>query len=212
MGLVWPDLVIGAIILIAMLKGYKRGFVSELAGVVALFAALITPFWYGGFADQTLGDYLHLGPGSAHVIAMFIVGLLTYVAVIALAWFLNRFAKLPFLGIGNALAGGAIDLGPGSDWQRARAQLATVPGVGPWSIETIAMRGLGDPDAFAPGDLGVQVAARQLGLPATPAALTRRAVAWQPWRAYAVQYLWAATEHPINRWPPPHARPHPSVR
>jgi len=109
-GLVWPDLVIAAIILIATLKGYKRGFVSELAGVVALFAAMITPFWYNGFADAALQGYLRLGPGSAHVIAMFIVGLATYVAVVLIAWFLNRFAKLPFLGIGNALAGAAVGL------------------------------------------------------------------------------------------------------
>ncbi len=110
MGLVWPDLVIGAIVLIATLKGYKRGFISELTGGIALFAALITPFWYNGFADQTLQSYVHLGPGSAHVVAMFVVGLLTYIAVIAVAWFLNRFAKLPFLGLGNALAGGGVGL------------------------------------------------------------------------------------------------------
>jgi len=63
------------------------------------------------------------------------------------------------------------------------------------------MRGLGDPDAFIPGDLGVRAAARQLGLPATPAALTGRAAGWRPWRAYAVQYLWAAGDHAINRMP-----------
>ena len=108
--LVWPDLVIGAIILIATLKGYKRGFISELTGVVALFAGLIVPFWYNGFADQTLQAYLHVGPGSAHVIAMFGVALLAYIVVIVLAWLLNRFAKLPFLGIGNALAGAAVGL------------------------------------------------------------------------------------------------------
>lgn len=109
--------------------------------------------------------------------------------------------RATFHALTGALASGAIDLGPGSDWQQARAQLATVPGVGPWSIETIAMRGLGDPDAFAPGDLGVRVAALKLGLPATPAALARRAVAWQPWRAYAVQYLWACNDHAINTMP-----------
>jgi AraC family transcriptional regulator of adaptative response / DNA-3-methyladenine glycosylase II len=63
------------------------------------------------------------------------------------------------------------------------------------------MRGLGDPDAFTPGDLCVRAAARDLGLPATPAALTRRAEVWRPWRAYAVQYLWATTNHPINQMP-----------
>jgi len=109
-GLAWPDLVIGAIVLIAALKGYKRGFISELAGAVALFASLITPFWYNGFADDTLQVYLRLGPGSAHVIGMFATGLLTYAAVIILASFLNRFAKLPFVGLGNALAGATIGI------------------------------------------------------------------------------------------------------
>ncbi|GAA0343627.1 helix-turn-helix domain-containing protein [Actinoallomurus spadix] len=101
----------------------------------------------------------------------------------------------------GALAGGEIDLGIGSDWGRARALLAELPGLGPWTVETIAMRALGDPDAFTPTDLGVRGAARALGLPATPAALTRHAAAWRPWRAYAVQYLWATGEHAVNRMP-----------
>jgi AraC family transcriptional regulator, regulatory protein of adaptative response / DNA-3-methyladenine glycosylase II len=100
-----------------------------------------------------------------------------------------------------ALADGSTDLGPGSDWGRARERLGALPGLGPWSVETIAMRGLGDPDAFPTADLGVRAAARELGLAATPAALTGRAAAWRPWRAYAVQYLWATGDHPINRLP-----------
>jgi len=100
-----------------------------------------------------------------------------------------------------ALAAGEIDLGVGSDWIEARARLAELPGVGPWTIETIAMRALGDPDAFIPGDLGIKIAAGGLGLPTTPAALTRRAAEWRPWRAYAVQYLWATGDHAINRLP-----------
>jgi AraC family transcriptional regulator of adaptative response / DNA-3-methyladenine glycosylase II len=100
-----------------------------------------------------------------------------------------------------ALAAGDVDLGPGSDWAQARARLAELPGLGPWTIETVAMRALGDPDAFTPTDLGVRGAARHLGLPATPAALTRHSAAWRPWRAYAVQYLWATGDHAINRLP-----------
>ncbi|HEY7144413.1 MAG TPA: AlkA N-terminal domain-containing protein [Streptosporangiaceae bacterium] len=115
--------------------------------------------------------------------------------------------RATFGGLTRALADGSIDLGVGSDWPQARAQLAALPGLGPWSVETIAMRGLGDPDAFTPGDLGVRLAARQLGLPITPAALTSRAAAWRPWRAYAVQYLWATGDHPINRMPAGGAAP-----
>jgi AraC family transcriptional regulator of adaptative response / DNA-3-methyladenine glycosylase II len=100
-----------------------------------------------------------------------------------------------------ALADGGIDLGPGADRERARARLAELPGVGPWTIETIAMRALGDPDAFVASDLGIRLAARELGMPTTPGALTRRAARWRPWRSYAVQYLWATGDHAINRLP-----------
>ncbi|MFF2021481.1 AlkA N-terminal domain-containing protein [Streptomyces sp. NPDC058171] len=99
------------------------------------------------------------------------------------------------------LAEGALRLGAESDWAKARTQLGALPGFGPWTVEVIAMRALGDPDAFLATDLGVRRAAAGLGLPSTPAALTSRAAAWRPWRAYAVQYLWATDDHPINVLP-----------
>ncbi|WP_030660064.1 DNA-3-methyladenine glycosylase 2 [Streptomyces rimosus] len=101
----------------------------------------------------------------------------------------------------TALADGTVQLGVGSDRDRARAQLAALPGVGPWTVECVAMRALGDPDAFTPTDLGLRRAAAGLGLPATPAALIRHSARWRPWRAYAVQYLWATDDHPINHLP-----------
>ncbi|MGH3854709.1 MAG: AlkA N-terminal domain-containing protein [Pseudonocardiaceae bacterium] len=103
----------------------------------------------------------------------------------------------------TALAEGTLALGAGSDWHAARAVLSALPGLGPWTVEMIAMRALGDPDAFVPTDLGITAAARVLGLPAGVAALTERAERWRPWRAYAVQYLWATGEHAVNRMPTP---------
>ena len=100
-----------------------------------------------------------------------------------------------------ALASGALDLDPDADPGEARRQLAKLPGFGPWTIEVIAMRGLGDPDAFPASDLGVVKAARGLGLPSTPAALTAASQAWRPFRAYAVQHLWATGDHAINHLP-----------
>ncbi|MCI3151156.1 DNA-3-methyladenine glycosylase 2 family protein [Streptomyces sp. GB4-14] len=99
------------------------------------------------------------------------------------------------------LADGDLRLGADSDWPKTRAALLALPGFGPWTADVIAMRALGDPDAFLPTDLGVRRAARALGLPSTPAALTTWAAAWRPWRAYAVQYLWATDSHPINVLP-----------
>ncbi|MFC6091103.1 DNA-3-methyladenine glycosylase 2 family protein [Saccharothrix lopnurensis] len=109
--------------------------------------------------------------------------------------------RTAFRALVTALADGSLDLGVGADRDRARADLLALPGFGPWTVEVIAMRALGDPDAFIPTDLGIRVAARDLGLPGTPAALVRRARAWRPWRAYAVQHLWATGDHAVNRMP-----------
>jgi len=114
---------------------------------------------------------------------------------------LPRSRASTFTALARALAEGTVDLGAGSDWGRARHALGRLPGLGPGTVETIAMRALGDPDAFPATDLGVRHAARHLGLAATPPVLVRRSQRWRPWRAYAVQYLWAATDHAVNRLP-----------
>ena len=100
------------------------------------------------------------------------------------------------------LADGSIALDAGSDWERARRQLLALPGIGPWTAEVIAMRGLGDPDAFPAGDLGLRMAAEQLGLPAAQRKLVAHGARWRPWRSYATQHLWTTLEHPVNHWPP----------
>ncbi len=102
----------------------------------------------------------------------------------------------------DALLGSELVLDAGCDRERAHATLDRMRGIGPWTSAIIAMRALGDPDAFPATDLGVRRGAAALGLPAEARALLPRAEGWRPWRAYAVQYLWAALPHPINDWPP----------
>ncbi len=105
------------------------------------------------------------------------------------------------LRLARALVDGDVELGPGVDRLRSRAQLTALKGLGPWTVETIAMRALGDPDAFLPTDLGVRQLAPTIGI----TDLTTRAEQWRPWRAYAVQHLWALGDHPVNQLPPPDA-------
>ena len=107
-GIAWPDVVIVVVLAIATLKGYSRGFVSELGGAVAATAALVTPWFYNGSLDSQIAAVTKLGPGSAHVIGMFLTGLLTYAIILLVARVLGKIAKLPLLGIGNALGGAAI--------------------------------------------------------------------------------------------------------
>jgi len=102
----------------------------------------------------------------------------------------------------RALAEGDVVLDAGCDWDRARTHLIALPGIGPWTAEVIAMRGLGDPDAFPASDLGVRIAAEQLGLPSDVRPLTEHSMRWRPWRSYATQHLWTALDHAVNEWPP----------
>lgn len=64
-------------------------------------------------------------------------------------------------------------------------QLCEIPGIGPWTAGYVCMRVARDPDAFPDSDWVVLKV-----LEATPAGARKRARAWQPWRAYAVMYLW----------------------
>lgn len=85
-----------------------------------------------------------------------------------------------------ALAAG-LDIGPGADRERARRELLAIRGIGPWSVELIAMRALGDPDAFPAGDL---ILRRALDVRGDREA-ARLAEPWRPFRGYATQHLWA---------------------
>lgn len=113
-GVPWPDIVIIIVLAISTIKGYARGFVSELGGAVAVTGALVTPWFYNGAFDPQIEQVLHLGPGSAHVVGMFATGLGTYIAILIVARLLGRIAKLPLLGFGNALGGAVIGFAKGA--------------------------------------------------------------------------------------------------
>jgi len=63
-------------------------------------------------------------------------------------------------------------------------------GIGEWTAQTIAMRGIGDPDAFPAGDLGIIKALSIDGKRLKPDHIYKMAEHWRPWRAYAAMLLW----------------------
>lgn len=93
--------------------------------------------------------------------------------------------------LAKALSEGDLTLDSGCDWEQTRSQLLSLRGIGPWTADYIAMRGLRDPDAFLPGDLGVRRALERLSEDGRPAAASRISERWRPYRAYALQYLWS---------------------
>jgi AraC family transcriptional regulator, regulatory protein of adaptative response / DNA-3-methyladenine glycosylase II len=93
--------------------------------------------------------------------------------------------------IATAVAADELDLEPGADRAETAARLRAISGIGDWTADYIALRALGEPDAFLPTDLGVRRGAAALGLPDEPAALAAHAARhWAPWRSYALIRLW----------------------
>ncbi len=75
-----------------------------------------------------------------------------------------------------------------------RETLMAISGIGPWTADIYLLFCLGRTDAFASGDLALQVAAEHLfaldGRP-SPKELDAIAERWRPWRGVAARQLWA---------------------
>jgi membrane protein required for colicin V production len=104
----WPDLVIGGIALLFAWKGFRNGFVAELAGPVALLIAIAAAFFYPGSLDADVVNVTHLGPGSSHAIGTVVFAAIVYAIVTMIAWLLGRVAKLPGVAIVNGGAGALV--------------------------------------------------------------------------------------------------------
>jgi AraC family transcriptional regulator of adaptative response / DNA-3-methyladenine glycosylase II len=88
--------------------------------------------------------------------------------------------------LAQAVCNGRISFESVVDSAAFLARLCEIPGIGPWTAQYVAMRALGEPDAFPSSDLGLL---RALHL-TSARQLEQRAEAWRPWRAYAAVHLW----------------------
>ena len=88
--------------------------------------------------------------------------------------------------LARAVSEGRIDFDSVANTEEFQTRLRELPGIGNWTAQYIAMRALGDPDAFPAGDLILLRGATARN----ERELIRRSEAWRPWRAYAALYLW----------------------
>ena len=149
----------------------------SVAGARTFCARLVAR--YGDALDRAVGGLTHAFPAPAVLADARLDGVgLTGARVETI----RRLAE--------AVAVGTLDLSGSGNPDETLGALGELPGVGPWTVELVAMRVLHQSDAFPVGDLGVRRGAEALGLPSEAAALRARAEAWRPWRGYAVMHLW----------------------
>ena len=97
--------------------------------------------------------------------------------------------------LAHAVCSGKVNFEGVVDSDAFLHRLCEIPGIGKWTAQYIAMRALGEPDAFPSADLGLL---RALALE-TARELELRAEAWRPWRAYAAMYLWRIASQRVPR-------------
>ncbi len=152
----------------------------SLRGAATLAARLVSA--YGEPLARPVGAVTHLFPPAA-VLSGADPGRLAMPA--------GR--KRALYALSSALASGQLVLDPDADRAQTRARLQELPGIGSWTADYIAMRALGDADAFLSSDLGVRRALALLGRDARTSAVRELAERWRPYRAYAFAHLLAAT-------------------
>jgi AraC family transcriptional regulator, regulatory protein of adaptative response / DNA-3-methyladenine glycosylase II len=101
--------------------------------------------------------------------------------------------------IASAVRGGTLSFDALTGLDDAVEHLTAMRGVGPWTAQYIAMRALGEPDAFPASDLGLLAAVSSGSRPIRPTELAQRAEAWRPWRAYAAMLLWQSASRTATK-------------
>jgi AraC family transcriptional regulator of adaptative response / DNA-3-methyladenine glycosylase II len=92
--------------------------------------------------------------------------------------------------LAGAVAAGDLRLEGAGELSQFIAAMKKIPGIGDWTAHYVAMRALGEPDAFPASDLGIAHALQLTAKRPTPKQVLARAENWRPWRAYAVVHLW----------------------
>ncbi|MGA6927458.1 MAG: AlkA N-terminal domain-containing protein, partial [Desulfosarcina sp.] len=96
--------------------------------------------------------------------------------------------------VSRQILSGALQLESAGELSRFIKTLTAIPGIGPWTAHYVAMRALGEPDAFPASDLGIMKALQDGNDRPSLKQVAARAEAWRPWRAYAAIYLWLGEE------------------
>ncbi len=102
-----------------------------------------------------------------------------------------RQRQAAIVALAQAVAEGRLHLHAGADVPATVALLKTLPGIGDWTAQYIAMRALRWPDAFPAGDVALHKALGVQGTRQPARAAEEASAAWKPWRSYAVIRAWA---------------------
>lgn len=147
----------------------------SVKAATTLFGRFVTAF--GWAIDEPFAELTHAAPDPARIAETPLHD------IIALGLTQRRAETVKLLA--TQVAQQKIDLDNHQD-HSVLENLLALPGIGPWTVQYIAMRTARDPNAIPQSDLGLM---KVLGV-TKPQQVIERAEKWQPWRAYGAMHLW----------------------
>ncbi len=109
----WLDILLGAILLLSMLSGFRKGFARTGIGIGATIIGILCGLWFYRTIGAFLNNYI-ASRTAANVIGFLIV----FAAVISLgsliAWLIEKLLKVVQLSWLNRLLGGVLGLVQGA--------------------------------------------------------------------------------------------------
>jgi AraC family transcriptional regulator of adaptative response / DNA-3-methyladenine glycosylase II len=163
------------------LPGAWDPFETAIRGILGQQVSVAAATTLSGRLAERFGEPIDLGPGLTRLFPRPEVLADVDVGEIGVTRARARTIQV----FSQAVASGELALDASLGLDDAVARLCALPGIGPWTASYIAMRALGEPDAFPAADLGLRQATG-LG----PRELEAVAEAWRPWRGYAAIHLW----------------------
>jgi AraC family transcriptional regulator of adaptative response / DNA-3-methyladenine glycosylase II len=92
--------------------------------------------------------------------------------------------------VADAVLNKAVKLTAHQSFDQFHKDFSALKGIGDWTVNYVAMRGLGMVDAFPAGDLGVIKALTKEGKAPSEKEAAEMAEQWRPYRTYAALCLW----------------------
>lgn len=106
----WLDIVLGIPLLWLLYKGFKNGFVIELASLAALILGIFVALHFSFYAENYLRESFEIGERYLYIVSFAITFLVVAIVVVLAGKIIDKLINIVALGLLNRLLGGIFGL------------------------------------------------------------------------------------------------------
>jgi membrane protein required for colicin V production len=106
----WLDIVLAIPLLWFTYKGFKNGFIIELASLAALILGIFIALHFSFYAEDYLMDHFEIGDQYLYIVSFAVTFVIVAVVIFLLGKLIHKLVNIIALGFLNRLAGGIFGL------------------------------------------------------------------------------------------------------